>query len=216
MGYAIRLVLVAAFALAAGHGATAQVLTDAPKPIETPPIPAPPQIGPAPGIIIPLLQPPPVPVIAIPGPADLSIVPEPKQAEITPADKNDPIAAPQSAALTGAPPKISPGADPDQIQEMAFILDPGSSTIPVSAQAKLLDTAKTMKSAPESRIEVRAYSPEKPHRESDARRLSLSRFLAVRDFLVRHGIDDNRIDGRALTSEPTELNADRIELYIER
>ncbi len=205
-----------AFSLAAGQAATAQLLTDAPKPIETPPIPAPPQIGPAPKIIIPVLKPPPVPVIAIPGPAELSVVPEPKQAEITKADQNDPVPPPQSAALTGPPPKTSPGADPDQIQEMAFILDPGSSAIPASAQAKLLDTAKTMKSAPESRIEVRAYSPEKPHRESNARRLSLSRFLAVRDFLVRQGVDDNRIDGRALTSEPTELNADRIELYIER
>ena len=194
----------------------AQILTDAPKPIPTPPIPAPPQIGPAPKIIIPSLKAPPRPVIAIPDAANLAVIAEPKQAQITPADKSDPVPAPQSASLTGPPPSTSPGADPDKVQEMAFILDPGSSAIPASAQAKLLDTAKTMKADIASRIEVRTYSPEKPHRESNARRLSLSRFLAVRDFLVAQGIDDNRIDGRSLTSEPTELNADRVELYIER
>jgi len=34
--------------------------------------------------------------------------------------------------------------------------------------------------------------------------------------LKRNGLEDSRIDGRPLTSDPNELNADRVELYIER
>ncbi len=68
---------------------------------------------------------------------------------------------------------------------------------------------------PAARIEIRAFSPRRTPSQSNARRLSLARFLAVRDFLVKSGVDDNRIDGRALISGPNELNADRVELYVE-
>ena len=52
-----------------------------------------------------------------------------------------------------------------------------------------------------ARLEVRDLSPPaKPHSEGTARRLSLARFLAIRDYLVRNGVADDRIDGRPLTS----------------
>ena len=100
--------------------------------------------------------------------------------------------------------------------ESFFILDPGSSQLPATAVNKLKDIAKDMIGNPAARLEVRTYSPAKPHSEGTARRLSLSRFLAIRAFLIANGVDDDSIDGRPLASLPTELNADRAELYIEQ
>jgi outer membrane protein OmpA-like peptidoglycan-associated protein len=135
---------------------------------------------------------------------------------MTPADRSDPVPPPRPGAETGPPPQTSPGADETQVEEIAFIVDPGSSQIPATAQPKLLHLAQDLRNTPLARVEIRAYSPVKGPSESDPRRLSLARWLAVRDYLVQNGVSDDRIDGRALGSTPTEPNADRIELYLER
>ena len=73
-----------------------------------------------------------------------------------------------------------------------------------------------MKRDATARVEVRAYTAETAQTESKARRLSLARALAIRDYLVRNGVADDRIDSRALGAAPNETNPDRIELYVER
>ncbi|MDB5395792.1 MAG: hypothetical protein JWM91_3298 [Rhodospirillales bacterium] len=118
--------------------------------------------------------------------------------------------------MTAAPPIVSPGNAAAQIEEAMFIVDPGASHMSAAAQSKLANLAKEMIQNKTARLEVRTFSPSKPHSESSAHRLSLARFLAIRDFLTRNGVGDDRIDGRPLISLPTELNADRVELYIER
>ena len=206
------------FAAVAGAPAVllAQVQTP-PKPIPVPPIPAPPQLGAQPKITLPPIVPPPShPVVGIPDAPDIARLPIPPEAAITPADKNDPVPPPKSGTQTPAPPMASPGAVEANIQETFFIVDPGSAQFPATAQNKLLDIAKDMVRNPASRLEVRTFSPAKPHSEGTARRLSLSRFQAIREFLTHNGVGDDRIDGRPLASEPNELNADRVELYIEQ
>jgi outer membrane protein OmpA-like peptidoglycan-associated protein len=111
---------------------------------------------------------------------------------------------------------ISPGDAASQIEESMFIVDPGSSQLSAAAQTKLAALAKELAQDQAARLEIRTFSPAKPHSESTARRLSLARFLAIRDVLTHNGVSEDRIDGRPLTSTPTELNADRVELYIER
>lgn len=185
-------------------------------PIPVPPIPAPPQLGAVPKIEHPALTPPARPVIGLPDAAELDRLPIPPEAAITPADKDDPVPAPKSGLLTAAPPMISPGDAASQIQEAMFIVDPGTSQISDAAQIKLGNLAKELIEDKAARLEVRTFSPSKAHSESIARRLSLARFLAIRDFLTQHGVADARIDGRPLISAPNELNADRVELYIER
>ncbi len=197
-------------------GAQAQV-TGAPAPIPVPPIPAPPQLGAPPRIVLPPINPPPGHVVVdLPDAAVLTPMPIPNEAPITPADRNDPVAPPPSGLKTPAPPTASPGANLSNIQEAFFIVDPGSSQFAPSALGKLSDIAKDMVANPTARLEVRTYSPAKPHGEGTARRLSLARFLAIREFLTKNGVADDRIDGRPLVSLPTELNADRVELYIEQ
>jgi len=190
--------------------------TTPPTQIPTPPIPGPAKLGPAPPIKLGLPTTPPPPPIHIPAPAELDRIAVPPEAAFTPPDKSDLTPPPLSAALTGPPPMVSPGANALQIEEVAFILDPGSSVIPAADVGRLREVAQDLLQDPASRLEVRVFSPSKTHSESTARRLSLSRFIAVRDVLKRNGLEDSRIDGRPLTSDPNELNADRVELYIER
>jgi hypothetical protein len=187
----------------------------APKPIPVPPIPAAPQLGAQPKITLPAIVPPPNhPVVGIPDAPQIERVPIPPQAAITPGEKGDPVPPPPSGALTATPPMASPGAA--NIDEVFFIVDPGVSQLAAAAENKLKDVAKDLAQDPAARLEVRTFSPAKPHSEGTARRLSLARFLAIRDFLIRNGVADDRIDGRPLASAPNELNADRVELYIER
>jgi outer membrane protein OmpA-like peptidoglycan-associated protein len=206
---------LALLAVAGAPAIRAQVVGP-PAPIPTPPIPAPPQLGPNPKLNLPSLSPPARPVIGIPDAAELDRLPIPPEAAITPADKADPVPPPQSASLTAAPPMVSPGAAASQIEEAIFIIDPGVSQLSAAAQGKLANLATEMAQNKAARLEVRTYSPSKAHGESAAHRLSLARFFAIRDFLVHNGVSDDRIDGRPLISSPNELNADRVELYIER
>jgi outer membrane protein OmpA-like peptidoglycan-associated protein len=118
--------------------------------------------------------------------------------------------------MTGPTRMISPGDTASQIDETIFIMDPGVSDLSPVAEGKLRDVAKTLSLNTGDRLEVRVYSPSKPRNESGAHRLSLARFLAIRAFLVKNGADDKVIDGRPLISDPAELNADRVELYVER
>jgi hypothetical protein len=196
--------------------APAQV-AGAPKPIPVPPIPPPPQLGAPPRVALPPISPPPGHVVVdLPDAPDIQHMPTPAEAAITPADKNDPVPPPLSGLKTPAPPMVSPGANVSNIHETFFIVDPGSSQLSASAESKLKDIAQDLANNPAARLEVRTYSPAKPHSEGTARRLSLARFLTIRDFLTKNGVGDDRIDGRPLASSPTELNADRVELYIEQ
>ena len=196
--------------------ALAQV-TGAPKPIPVPPIPTPPQLGAPPRVTLPPISPPPGHIVTnLPAAPELQHLAIPAEAAITPADKKDPVAPPPSGLKTPAPPMNSPGAAVSNIHETFFIVDPGASQLSASAEKKLKDIAQDMAQNPAARLEVRTYSPAKPHSEGTARRLSLARFLAIREFLTKNGVGDDRIDGRPLASAPTELNADRVELYIEQ
>jgi outer membrane protein OmpA-like peptidoglycan-associated protein len=207
--------IAAMLMLATIAGASAQSVTP-PTPIPTPPVPPPPQLGPVHKVTFGSDTPPPPPDIQVPDRANLTPVAIPPEPPLTPADKSDPTKPPVSGRLTGPTAMVSPGASESQIEEVAFLIDPGTTQLSQAATAKLGDVAKTLVQNPAARLEVRVFTPSKPHNESNARRLSLSRFLAIRDVLVHDGVGDGRIDGRPLIAEPNELNGDHVELYIER
>ncbi len=203
-------------AVAAPEGdASAQAVTP-PKPIPTPAIPPPPQLGQVPRVRLGSMRPPPRPDIPVPDSADLTPVAIPSAPAVTPADKSDTSSPPLSGRLTGPTATVSPGALQSQIEEVAFLVDPGTTQLSKAATMKIGDVARTLAQNQAARLEVRVYTPSKPHNESNARRLSLARFLAIRDLLIHDGVADARIDGRPLISDPNELNGDRVELYIER
>jgi hypothetical protein len=196
--------------------ATLADLPAAPAPIPVPPIPTAPQLGAPPKISLPTNAAPGKPTTDFPEPAALDRLPIPPEAAITPADKSDTTPPPLSGLLTPAPATVSPGGSLSQIEEMFFQLEPGSNQLPPSAEAKLKQVAAELGQSQATRLEIRIFSPSKPHQESAARRLSLARFFAIRNFLKQNGVSDTKIDARPLVSDPGEQNADRAELYIER
>ena len=65
-----------------------------------------------------------------------------------------------------------------------------------------------------SRIQLRAYASNSGNSPSHARRVSLSRALTVRSFLIRKGVPSTNIDVRAL-GEPNDTNLkDRVDVVL--
>ncbi len=66
----------------------------------------------------------------------------------------------------------------------------------------------------EARIQLKAFAGGSADRPSTARRLSLSRALAVRSFLIEQGLRSTRIDVRALGVPADEGPADRVDVIL--
>ena len=90
----------------------------------------------------------------------------------------------------------------------------GTSNLNAQAQKTLGFIAGELKASEKSRVEVRAYASSSGITESQARRLSLSRALAVRSSLIALGIRSTRIDVRALGSKGQTVPPDRVDLQI--
>jgi outer membrane protein OmpA-like peptidoglycan-associated protein len=69
-----------------------------------------------------------------------------------------------------------------------------------------------MKADREQRIQLVAYAEATDDRESRARRLSLSRALAVRSYLIDAGVRSTRMDVRALGSTAEEGPLNRLDI----
>ena len=66
----------------------------------------------------------------------------------------------------------------------------------------------------ETRIQLKAFAAGSADRPSTARRLSLSRALAVRSFLIEQGMRSTRIDVRALGVPADDGPADRVDVIL--
>jgi outer membrane protein OmpA-like peptidoglycan-associated protein len=73
----------------------------------------------------------------------------------------------------------------------------GSSVLTDQDEIGLKSMVKKV-AATETRLQLKAYAEAKGNDTSKARRLSLSRALAVRSFLIENGLRSTRIDVRAL------------------
>ena len=89
-----------------------------------------------------------------------------------------------------------------------------SSDLPTGADATLRDLASRLNADESLRLQVVAYADGTPEQASQARRLSLSRALTVRSFLIAQGVRSTRIDVRALGSRASDGPADRVDLLI--
>ena len=82
----------------------------------------------------------------------------------------------------------------------------GEATLKAAAQALTANAAL--------RVELKAYATGDKDNELRARRLSLSRALAVRSFLIKEGVQATRIDVRALGSQVPSGPADRVDVTL--
>ncbi len=155
----------------------------------------------------------PVPAVTTPAPvaapAVTAAAPAPvSQAPVSQAPAAGNPASQQTALLT---PPTSPAPAARSGGDLVLAFESGKSDLP-SGNAQLEALARQLSSS-EDRIQIRAYaSASGTDAASGARRLSLSRALAVRSYLIDRGVRSTRIDVRAL-GVPTDGGApDRVEI----
>jgi len=91
----------------------------------------------------------------------------------------------------------------------------GSDTdLPDQAKPTLDRVIQSLQADPQLRIELVAYASGSADQASQARRISLSRALAVRAYLIEKGIDSQRFEVRALGNRVDNggTAADRVEI----
>lgn len=93
--------------------------------------------------------------------------------------------------------------------------DAGSAALSALARSELERVAATLVGN-RNRLQVYAFASGHAQNTSAARRLSLSRGLAVRSFLIDKGIRSTRIDVRAVGTPDgaTDGTADRVDLVL--
>ncbi|MAF94806.1 MAG: lysophospholipase [Rhodospirillaceae bacterium] len=138
-----------------------------------------------------------------------------KAAEPKPAPKPKPVAkakpkpvAKEQAALPPAKETIKTG----RVLQVAFGVT--ASKLPPEAKNGLKDLAEKLKDKKNLRLQLLAYAGGKALSPSKARRMSLSRALSVRSFLIENGIRSTRIDVRALGSKTSEKPLNRVDVNI--
>lgn len=142
--------------------------------------------------------PPPVPGSAAvppppPPPATTTPVPTPLEA------KSESIAS------------LTPGED-GRLIRVEF--DASQSKLPDSAKPNLLKLAEQVKDKRDVRLQLLAYAGGDDLKSNRARRLSLSRALSVRSFLIESGIRSTRIDVRALGDKTSDDPKNRVDITL--
>jgi outer membrane protein OmpA-like peptidoglycan-associated protein len=89
-----------------------------------------------------------------------------------------------------------------------------ASKLPPEAKKSLKGLAEKLKDKKNLRLQLLAYASGKALSPSKARRMSLSRALSVRSFLIENGIRSTRIDVRALGSKTTDKPLNRVDVNI--
>jgi len=200
----------------------ARTTSDADKkpaaPVVTPPAPIP---APAPVVA--------EKPVAAPKPVEQKPVAEskakPAAAEIKASENTPPPLAP---VLPAAPAAITPPAKAAPVAEAApsptavdanakpahsVKFDKDKTDLSDDAKSELNAIAEKAKDA-QSGLRIVAYASGTPEQASVARRMSLSRALQVRAFLIGKGVNQLSINVQALGNQTTGSNADRADIFI--
>ena len=90
----------------------------------------------------------------------------------------------------------------------------GDAAVESAATRQLANIAKSLKSDETLRLQLLAYSGGDAQTPSQARRMSLSRALAVRSELIKEGVRSTRIDVRALGNKSEGGPPDRVDVIV--
>jgi len=124
--------------------------------------------------------------------------------------KAEPEPQPETEMATLAP-AVAP-TTPGETMQIEF--GAGESALPQSAQAPLATLAAALGQDETLRLQLRAYAGGDADSASHARRLSLSRALAVRSELIEQGVRSTRIDVRALGNKSENGSSDRVDVIL--
>ncbi len=142
----------------------------------------------------------PEPATAIPAIAPAAVTPAAVTASTA-------VAPAQVAALS---PARQTGAGP---QSLRIPFSGEAAVLPEPAKGDLKQIAGSLSKDPALRVQVMAYASGSDD-GGKARRLSLSRALAVRTYLIEQGIGSTRIDVRALGNTAEGGPSDRVDLVV--
>jgi len=92
--------------------------------------------------------------------------------------------------------------------------DEGQSKLPDAAKPNLQKLADQVKAKEDVRLQLLAYAGSEDLNSNRARRLSLSRALSVRSFLIEAGIRSTRIDVRALGDKAPDEPKNRVDVAL--
>ncbi len=120
------------------------------------------------------------------------------------------VAAPQQAAPA---PRIA-ARPPANEQPNRILFTGGSDQLPEKAKETLRRIAGELSTGDELRVQLLAYAQGTPETASQARRLSLSRALAVRSYLIERGVRSTRMNVRALGNKVEGGPADRVDVVL--
>lgn len=142
----------------------------------------------------------------------------PKKPDIAPPP---PPVRPKPAAAPSAPPKPQrqaslpkPAAKPAALGSSSVAFQVGEADLDAAGKARLDTMAGQLKAQSKIRMQLLAYAGGKNLSASKARRLSLSRALAIRSYLIGKGVRSTRIDVRALGNKVSGGRPDRVDLKI--
>ncbi|MGE0225385.1 MAG: OmpA family protein [Acetobacteraceae bacterium] len=144
------------------------------------------------------------PVVALPGvtPPPAALAPVPGASAAPPAP---PATAPAAQAAPAAPAVPLP-------QDLRLTFPAGATELTQADNAAIKRFAGEAAASESASFNVMAYAAGQPDDPSTARRLSLSRALAVRTALMAEGIPSTRIYVRALGSQAGQGPADRVDV----
>ena len=174
-------------------------VSDAPPPAP----PAPKELKKAKAVIEkPAVAPPPAP--APPAPVKTKAPPPPPKVATAP----KPAEVPKTIAAANAGIEIKPG--------LATRIEFGETAtkIPGESKDRLRTLAEGVRDKADFRLQLMAYAGAEGLSASKARRMSLSRALSVRSFLIENGVRSTRIDVRALGNKTSEKPANRVDVNI--
>jgi outer membrane protein OmpA-like peptidoglycan-associated protein len=102
-----------------------------------------------------------------------------------------------------------------------FVLDEDVSTVPFSRGSENIDSSGTqtldkltsiLRTNSGLRVTLTAYADGSGSTPREARRLSLTRALAIRDYLTSKGVASSRVDVRALGTNVQGGDSDRVDI----
>lgn len=202
-----------------------------PEPKATPPRTAAPSVPPAAAVPTPTPPKPPAPAASstpasqTPPPAKAPEAPKAPPVPKIPSTASAPVAAPspakteppsQVAAATpgpaSTPPAPSAQGTPGDVVRVPF--NSGQSTLPDDAKDGLDSLAGRLRKDETLRIQLLAYADGDEDNANKARRLSLSRALAVRAYLIDKQVQSTRMDVRALGNRAKDSPKDRVDVVL--
>lgn len=127
--------------------------------------------------------------------------------ETKPAPKETASVPPVEKDKAASAPVASNGAD-----QLSLAFGTGSFELSSAAKRDLDRVISRLSKSPDLRIQLQAYAAGESQNASKARRLSLSRALQVRSYLIDKGVRSTRIDVRALGANVPSGPADRVDV----